>query len=60
MMLVENEELEEVDRSNPSSSPNDELMKSMLASNKRIQENIDQMQDQIKNWQLKDRRTDPT
>ena len=60
MMLVENEELEEVDRSNPSSTPNDELMKSMLASNKRIQENIDQMQDQIKNWQLKDRRTDPT
>ena len=60
MMLVENEELEEVDRSNPSSTPNDELIKSMLASNKRIQENIDQMQDQIKNWQLKDRRTDPT
>ena len=32
MMLVENDEPEELNESNPSSTPNDELMKSMLAS----------------------------
>ena len=32
MMLVENDEPEELDKSNPSSTPNDELMKSMLGS----------------------------
>ena len=32
MMLVENDKPEELDKSNPSSTPNDELMKSMLGS----------------------------
>ena len=59
MILVESEEPEEVDKSTPSSAPSDEFVKTMLASHKRMQNNIDQIQNQTKNRnQSKDRKVD--
>ena len=58
MMLIENEEPEERSTPDLPSAPNDELIKSMLASNKLIgdmQENMNKMQNQISDGQSKDR-----
>ena len=59
MILVVSEEPEEEDKSTPSSAPSDEFVKTMLASHKRMQKNIDQIQNQTKNRnQSKDRKVD--